>query len=68
MEHHDEMLKGLEEGGNVDVICTDFAKQYKDIYHAELINRMKNQFRITGKLGKWIQNFLLRPKYASLSN
>ena len=40
MEHHDEILKMMEEGGNVDVIYTDFAKAYEKIDHAELLNKM----------------------------
>ena len=58
LEHHDEILKMLEDGVNVDVIYTDFAKAYEKIDHAQLLKKMKNQFGITGKLGKWIQNFL----------
>ena len=50
IEHNDEILKMIEEGGNVDVIYTDFAKAYEKIDHAELINKMKNQFKITGRL------------------
>ena len=68
MEHHDEILKMMEEGGNVDVIYTDFAKAYEKIDHAELLNKMKNKFRITGKLGKWIQNFLQDRKQQVLVN
>ena len=52
----------LEDGVNVDVIYTDFAKAYEKIDHAQLLMKMKNQFKITGKLGKWIQNFLQNRK------
>ena len=48
----------LEDGVNENVIYTDFAKSYEKIDHAQLLMKMKNQFKITGKLGKWIQNFL----------
>ena len=69
MEHHDEMLKGMEEGGNVDLIYIDFAKQYKNMYHAKFMNRMQSQFRITGKLGKCIQkNFFSHQNMQVLVN
>ena len=58
LEHHDEVLRMMEDGDNVDVIYTDFAKAYEKIDHAELLNKMKTQFRITGRLGKWLQKFL----------
>ena len=44
MEHHDEILKTIEVGGNLDVINTDFAEPYTYIYHAELLNIMKSPF------------------------
>jgi hypothetical protein len=50
LEHHDEILKMLEDGVNVDVIYTDFAKAYEKIDHAQLLKKIKNQFGITGKL------------------
>ena len=58
LEHHDEVLRMMEDGDNVDVIYTDFAKAYEKIDHAELLNKMKTQFGITGRLGKFIQKFL----------
>ena len=58
LEHHDEVLRMMEDGDNVDVIYTDFAKAYEKIDHAELLNKMKTQFKITGRLGKWLQKFL----------
>ena len=33
LEHYDEVLKMMEEGGNVDVVYTDFAKAYEKIPH-----------------------------------
>ena len=58
LEHHDEVLRMMEDGDNVDVIYTDFAKAYEKIDHAELLNKMKTQFKITGRSGKWLQKFL----------
>ena len=36
LEHHDEVLKMMEEGGNVDVIYADFAKAYDKIDHFKM--------------------------------
>ena len=58
LEHHEEILKMMEEGNNVDVIYTDFAKAYEKISHAKLLEKMKTQFGISGRLGKWVKEFL----------
>jgi hypothetical protein len=58
LEHHDEILRIMEEGGNIDVIYTDFAKAYDKVDHTILLKKLKHQFGITGKLGVWIENFL----------
>ena len=58
LEHHDEILRKLEEGENVDVIYTDFEKAYEKVDHFQLLSRMKTQFGIDGKLGRWFQKFL----------
>ena len=62
LEHHDEVLKMMENGGNVDVIYTDFAKAYEKIDHAKLLHKLKTQFGIDGKLGKWLEQFLKNRK------
>ena len=58
LEHHDEILKKLEKGENVDVIYTDFEKAYEKVDHITLLTKMKTQFGIDGKIGKWFQKFL----------
>jgi hypothetical protein len=52
----------MEEGGNVDVIYTDFAKAYDKVDHTILLKKLKDQFGISGKLGEWIHNFLVGRK------
>ena len=46
LEHHEEILKMLEESGNVDVIYTDFEKAYEKIDHWKLLEKVKNQYGI----------------------
>ena len=48
----------LEKGENVDVIYTDFEKAYEKVDHFTLLHKMKTQFGIDGKIGKWLQKFL----------
>ena len=62
LEHQDEILKVLEEGSNVDVIYTDFEKAYEKIEHKQLLNKMKKQFKIRGKVLKWFESFLKNRK------
>ena len=58
LEHHDEVLKMMEQGENIDVIYADFAKAYDKIDHFKMLEKMKNLFGIGGKIGNWIKNFL----------
>ena len=58
LEHHDEILKMLENGSNVDVLYADFSKAYDKIDHFKMLEKLKIQFGISAKLGKWVQEFL----------
>ena len=62
LEHQDEILRSLEEGHNVDVVYTDFEKAFEKVDHRKLVEKMKSQFGIEGKLGKWLQCFLEKRK------
>ena len=62
LEHHDEILRMMEKGGNVDVLYADFSKAYDKIDHFKMLEKLKQQFGISGKLGKWIQQFLKNRK------
>ena len=57
LQHHDEILKALEQGENIDSIYTDFAKAFDKVDHGILLNKLK-KMKISGKLGRWIQDFL----------
>ena len=37
LEHHDEVLKMMEQGENIDVIYADFAKAYGKIDHLKCL-------------------------------
>ena len=53
--------KSIDEKIPVDVIYTDFAKAFDTVSHQELLYKLQN-LGITGKLLKWIQNFLYNRK------
>ena len=52
------MLEGIEEGKNVDVVYTDFAKAFDKCDHGIIAHKLKD-FGITGKVGRWIYSFLI---------
>ena len=52
----------LEKGWNVDVIYTDFEKAYEKVDHWKLLEKVNSRYGISGKLGKWLQNFLQNRK------
>ena len=58
LEHQDGILRALETGTNVDVVYTDFEKAYEKVDHETLLTKMKEKFRIKGKVLKWFRSFL----------
>ena len=57
LEHHDEIIKLLENGENVDSIYLDFAKAFDKCDLGILMHKLK-VLGVKGKLGIWIHNFL----------
>ena len=57
LQHHYEILEGLAEGANVDVIYLDYAKAFDKVDHGILSQKIK-KLGIHGKLGLWLYNFL----------
>ena len=55
--HYDYILSQAEKGENVDVIYLDFAKAFDKVDHGVLCHKLK-QLKISGKVGRWIHNFL----------
>ena len=52
--HHDQILKAMEEGANVDAIYLDFAKAFDKVDHGLLLHKLK-KVGVKGKMGRWIQ-------------
>ena len=57
LEHLDQIIDILEDGGNVDVIYLDFAKAF-DKLDFKIVFKKLRQFGIEGKVLGWIQSFL----------
>ena len=57
LEHHEEVIKILEEGDNVDSIYLDFLKAFDKCDHGILLYKIK-KLGISGKLGVWLHSFL----------
>jgi len=49
----------LEEGGQIDVIYTDFAKAFDKVPHCRLIIKKLRSYHIKDQLILWIKDFLL---------
>ena len=52
----DTWVKNLEEGGQIDVIYTDFAKAFDKVPHCRLINKL-HSYGVNDQLILWIKNF-----------
>ena len=61
LQHQDEILSALEEGANLDCIYLDFSKAYDKVDHGILLHKLK-AMGISGRIGRWIRNFLLQRK------
>ena len=54
----DTQVKNLEEGGQIDVIYTDFTTAFDKVPHCRLINKLLS-YGINDQLILWINDFLL---------
>ena len=67
LQHHDNILKGLEEGSNVDTVYLDFSKAFDKVDKGVLCQKMK-KMGIHGLLGEWIFSFLSERRQIILAN
>ena len=67
LEHYDKTLDALEENKNVDVIYTDFAKAFDKCDHGIIAHKLKAK-GVSGKLGRWIYNFLINRRQSIVVN
>ena len=67
LSHYNEILKGMEEGGNIDTVYLDFSKAFDKVYIGILCHKLKD-LGIHGNLALWIFNFLTNRKQAVIVN
>jgi hypothetical protein len=59
LEVIDKWSEALDEGLDIDCICTDFQKAFDKVPHKRLIKKIKN-YGITNPILSWIEDFLSR--------
>ena len=57
LQHRTEILEGLADGAQVDVIYLDYAKAFDKVDHGILYHKIK-AMGVGGKVGRWLHNFL----------
>ena len=67
LSHYNEILKGMEEGGNIDTVYLDFSKAFDKVDIGILCKKMKDM-GIHGSLAIWIYNFLTNRKQVVIAN
>ena len=67
LNHYNEILKGMEEGGNVDTVYLDFSKAFDKVDIGILCHKMRD-LGIHGALAIWIHNFLTKRKQVVIAN
>ena len=58
LKHYDLILNNFLDRSETDIIYLDFAKAFDKVDHKLLLNKVKH-YGITGKVYKWIEQFLL---------
>ena len=67
LEHHDKILRYLEQGFNVDTIYLDFSKAFDKVDLKVLLKKI-HAMGIRGKLYHWIKSFLCQREQAVIVN
>ena len=57
LDQHNEVLKALEEGENLDTIYLDFSKAFDKCDHGIIFHELQS-LGIKGKVGRWLFSFL----------
>ena len=66
LSHYNEILKGMEEAGNIDTVYLDFSKAFDKVDIGILCHKLK-ELGIHGNLAIWIYNFLTNRKQAVIA-
>ena len=67
LSHYNDIYDTLMEGKRLDTIFLDFAKAFDKVDHEILLEKVRNH-KISGKIGKWIREFLTDRKFRVVAN
>jgi len=67
LSHFNDIFDTLAEGKRLDTVYLDFAKAFDKVDHEILLEKVKKH-KISGKIGKWIREFLTDRKFKVVAN
>ena len=67
LSHLNDIFEAYMEGKRLDSVFLDFAKAFDKVDHQILLEKVRKH-KISGKLGKWIQEFLRDRKFRVVAN
>ena len=67
LAHYNDIYEALMEGKRLDTVFLDFAKAFDKVDHEILLRKLR-QHKISGKVGKWIREFLKDRKFRVVAN
>ena len=67
LSHYNDIYDTLMEGKRLDTIFLDFAKAFDKVDHEILLEKIRTH-KISGKIGKWIREFLKDRKFRVVAN
>ena len=67
LSHFNDIFDTLAEGKRLDTVYLDFAKAFDKVDHEILLEKVKKH-KISGKIGKWIREFLTDRKFRVVVN
>ena len=67
LSYFNDIFDTLAEGKRLDTVYLDFAKAFDKVDHEILLEKVKKH-KISGKIGKWIREFLTDRKFRVVVN
>ena len=67
LEHYEDIFEAMMKGCRTDTVYLDFAKAFDKVDHNILLKKIKAH-GISGKMGRWIQEFLRERKFRVVAN
>ena len=67
LSHYGDVYDAIVSNGRLDTVYLDFAKAFDKVDHDTLLEKVRKH-KISGKLGKWIREFLKNRKFRVVAN